>query len=349
MAKSDPGKYGSKPQEFLDFVKKAYAYQDEWLAAHADQEFKWEDTEHAAWWDQNSPEFDRDAMDDARVDMRAEEKWQQKMQPILEKEQAEKAWEKAAPEISNRVVSQVVNMVDMVNPELAKLLRDDKGRPDLRPEAAAKVDAADPIAYEVCDNEARFLIPLITELEKTGVPGLNHKLDARNPVHRTLLQRVRAAEEDIANAPPEDQMFGGKRFATVAEMQRLRNQIESSNDTPERKESRMADLEATRTCLTIEDLVAILTEESAARAKAEIERRDAVARKKYGQNLPTAPKPPEKAGQPPPREEPLPTAPPSVAGRPPILATGSELTTPGNPAAGGAKSLGEQVTSVLFK
>lgn len=353
MAESDP-KLAGLPEAFLAFVKKAYAYQDAWQEANKNETFKWEDAEHAKWYEDNAPEINREAMDEAKADMRAEEKWRQKMEPIEREKREVEAWEKARPKVNDRVNYLLVTMVDAARPELGKVLRDANGQPDLRPEAVAKAQELDPIASDILEEELMIVMPLLAELEKTGVPGLNYRLNPNaNPVHAAISHFVAEAERSILSSPAEEQIFNGKQFTPIAEMQRLREKVWNGLGSNEQKNQKIADLESTRTTLSIDDVQEIIRDDFATRAKAKIDRKDAVAKKKYGKNGNGAQVLPPENRQP--ATEPAPSAaPPKPAPvvqplRPPSISSESDALTTGNPSAGPAKTFGEGIAATLWK
>jgi len=366
MAKQDP-KLADLPAKFLAFVQKAYAYQDDWSAKNPDDEFKWEDEAHAAWYSRNAPPIDRDAMKDAADDMRVEEKVEKRLAPLREAEEkkqreaeAAQEWEQAKPKVNARVNTLVVTMVDAVNPELGKLLRDANGNPDLRTEAVARVEEADSVAHDILNDSAMELVPILAELEKSGHLR-DYRFNARDEslppavrrAHAAIQRHVEAAERDILSAPAAEQIFNGKQFTTTAEMSRLKSAIINGTGSNDQKRQKLADLDATRTCLTIDDLQDIIVAEFAARAKAQIDRIDGIARKKYAKNgngAPATAQNGERTPQPEPVPQPAPRPQPSPQpARPPSISSGSDMLTAPNPAGGTAKTTGEQVAAVLFK
>lgn len=262
QASGDP-KFKDVADKFLDYVKKHYAYQDEWAAQNPGKEFNPDEDEHKAWYELNQPDIHPKVLESGRVDMKAEELYNKRLKPELDKITADKALEKGMPVVATNVTKGIIQMVKLVDPELVKMVTDAAGNPDLSEAKVAALGEHDPIAKEVLDNAARAMEPMLLELELTAVPGYNYSLNPNaNAVHRRIDQFRQKYEADLV-AAPEHQIRNGKQFCTVAEMQ--------SNPA----------LSKTHWCLTIDDLVDMITDHYAAGATKEIQKLNALAEKKY--------------------------------------------------------------------
>lgn len=358
LARKDPKKHGKAPEQFLAFLKKNYAFQDDWMSKNPGQDFNAESPEYVEWLGQNPPPLDRDTIDKARTDMIIDQRVDERLAaitPELQKNKDEKIMRDQTPIISQNVNRQVYAMIDAVDPEFSKLCKDAAGNIDLGEASAARVDEADPIAHAVMMRISQTeLSPLIIELEKLATPGLNYKLDPdKSAVHRTIKRYWDQAERDLAAAPEEQQLRDGRRYLTIKQKAAATQSIMRGAGTSEEKEAKLNELEQGTWVLTIDDLEEIITDDLAERAKREIAALDAPARKKYARQATTAEngQPPARRENPQPRPESTPAPAPQPQGNrpPPSMSSGSDAVPVGRPDAGGEQSLGKQVRSVMFK
>jgi hypothetical protein len=360
MARNDPKK-AHLPGEFAAFVQKAYAYQDTWQNENEGAEFDWEHAEHAKWHRANFPAGIIQAeVDEARDDMKVDERVEKRLAPIREEqEKREKAertaaeYERVRPKINARVNSLVVTMVDAVDADLGRMLKDEKGNPDLRTETGNAVEEADPLAHELLNSAAAEAIPIWVELEKTGQLTDYAINPAKNEVHALIQQHIDQAESRLLAAPAAEQVFNGRQLIRIGDMIRRKQNIIHGPGTNEQKKQKIDDLEAAYTCLTVDDLQEIIRDDIAARTKLQLERLNGVAKRKFVRGgVESQPAPQKVERQPAPQPEPQPQQrpqPPAPPPRPPSLSSGSDMLTPGNPAGGGAKGHGDAVADVLFK
>lgn len=339
-----------KADELLAFIKKNYAYQDKWSESNPDKQFNADDEEHSEWYAANTPTglpekktIERAAMQSIS-DETAEAKWEKKFQPLIDEQKAEKAWQAAAPEASKRFDARLVDMVDRVDPELGKLLKKD-GKPNLGHEALNALDEADPFASEEINRVlGSGVADVLVELEKLAVPECRKLFNPeKNPTHRRIAEMIANAESDMAAAPREIQVSGGKQWISSAEYQRRLDAGESR-----------LELERTTWVITVDDLADIEIDAAAKRIKPVIERANELAKKKYGKNGGAAPAgaAPRANGHPSPQpapNHPNPPPVPSARRNPPSISSSGDAMPVNQPVSGAPQTFPEQVTGVLFR
>jgi len=328
LERTDP-QYKGATQAFLDYVKANYAYQAQWLKDNPDKQFNPEEEEHKAWYDQHDPGIEAEALDQAKIDMMVEEKVEAKLEPKIQAEKAQRAWQEALPGIAGQVNKAVFKMVKAVDEGLATILSENPTT-----ETIQKLEDADPIAKEVLDEISRTSLEAqVLELEKTTIPDLNFRLDPQsNPVHAEIAHFVREKEHDLMAAPAEARENNGKQFISLGDYARRANQINQDRNLSEAdKSQRMADMDATYWTLSVDMIEELLADSAAKKASTIIQKRNNLAKKKFGTAPPSAAAPAPAA----------PTAPPAAAvpsalpagfrARPPSGGGGADVVTGATP------------------
>lgn len=343
--------YRGKANQYQEWLKVGYAYQDKWLGDHPDEQFDPNADEHKAFYAANPCPVTPKEVDNGRIEMlaeaAAERKYLERVKPDLDRQEVEKVWQKARPQVDRNVCQSVVDMVEAARPDLAKHLRDANGQPNLSAEAVNIVDAADPIAKSILDEIAENqLVPMVTELEKNGVKDLKYRLNpANNAIHAQIDGYRAALEEEIQKLPADQQLRDGRLFTTISRFEALKKAIEDGPGARAEKDQRLADLSNSRWCPTIDDLKGFIVDHLAELAHNRIEKIDGMAKRKYPNGAPQPPAPVQPPPEPP---APLPT-PAASRGRPPSISSGADVVTTQNPGGGPPKSYGEQVADVHFK
>lgn len=338
--------------QYLDFLKLNYGYQDKWLADNPGKEFDWKDEEHSKWYDANVPNWipERNVVEraarQADIDAEVDRRWQEKMQPKIDEQAAEEAWQKALPTVAQRFDASLVSMVEKIDVNLANLLKKD-GKPNLGKEAEAALDAADPIASDEINDIIRKtgLMDVLVELEKLPIEACRKFFNPeKNPIHRRISQTIANAEREMNNAPRDQQIIDGKQFITAAEYDR---RLKAAK--PSEKEAVQAELDRTTWRITVDDVAELFVEDAARKAKENIESTKKKLQR-YGQKgTPAAPQPPSGVNTPPPQPPPTPPVNQPPYRGSPDLSSSADVTSTGSPSAGTEKSLGQRVTDQLFR
>lgn len=349
MASQD-SKHAETPGQLLEYFRQLYAYQDKWMADNPEKAWDANDAEHKDWFDAHPQPIDAETLEDAKLDMRVEKKVQERIKPVLDMTQKmdqEKAFQEAIPKITENLNKWQLTMVDAVNPALGAMVRDAQGKPALTKENIDRLAEADPIAKAVLDDlHDRRLMPVLIELEKTAAPGMNYRLQPRsNPVHAFIDDHRRRLEADLQSLPAADRVRNGKSFLTITEMNQRQQAIANGPGTRAVKEQKIAELERTHYCVSVDDLEDVITHEIAAEAKRTIEQIDGLGKKKYVKNGAPAAQTPQPAPAPAPAPSPARTAAP----RPPSISSQSEMVASPESGGHGTKSKGETAVEVHFK
>lgn len=329
-------KYAGLTSKFTAWIALIYAYQDQWAAANAGKEFEANDAEHDAWFEANPCPVDKKTLEKAKRSMEAEEIYERRAGPEMEaikeerkRQKAEQVWQDNAAEVYLAANVKILEMVRAVDPEMAKLLTNSAGVPDLSAANAKKADDYDPIAYEVLDVSAQRLWKMVVELEKTVLPGIEIKLLRTNGVHAAIIAAQEEEEKRIQLTPAEI-MKDGKRFVPVAEWITMTAEQQASHWT-----------------LTVDDMEALLVKNFAAQAKKSINHMDSTAKKKYGN-----PNPPvqERPTVQPPAPPVVPQAQPqSRKVNSPSISSPSDVVPSGGNTPPARKSYGEVAAAEHFK
>lgn len=352
LERSNPRQYSGLEQRYRDYVKAHYDRIATWNAEHPDTPYDPDAEENKTWYEANiPPELTEDVVDQAKIDMAAEAQVAERLKPIeaeRAKEKQEKALEAAGGQIVQQLDRKVLSLVELVDPELAKLVKDDKGNPVLTDANVAKLDEANPIAKEVLDEIVKDqLEPLLFELEKTTVPGLGYRLDPKtNPAHQAIASFLAKKEQDMTNAPARERIDAkGRRWVSLADYSRQMNAIQADSSMgPQERQGQIARLDRTVWTISADQLEDLMVDFYAKKAKAIIEKREVVARKRFKVAAPGATNgAPAPAPAPAPRAgiaSPKPNS-PSLGGQDAVV-TSSHLTQ------GSAKSFPKEATDVMF-
>lgn len=352
----DP-KFRGMAEKFVDYVKKHYAYQDEWMAKNAGKQFDPDADEHSAWYEANEVSVNPDDLDRGRIDLRVEARYNQTVKPQLDAMRAKDAFEQNLPSIAHNVTANILKFTEEVNPELAKLLKSADGKPDMSEDNVKKLSDIDPIAGEIMDETVRQeLEPLLLELEKTTIPGMNYRLNpAKYHSHAVIDQYRQKAEQEIIKGPADGQVVDGRKFVPLQEMQDLQSAA-MKGGTDADKEARLAEIDSKYWTLTVDHVESAIVKSFAEKAKTRIEKADKLAKSKYarGQVDPDPSLEPSRTAAP--AAAPIqPAASPAAAPgstsfkpKPPSMAPQPEVVTTGQPGGGTQKKFGQEITERLF-
>ena len=347
LERTEPEKWSGKPAQFLDYVKKHYAYMDKWATEHPGEEYNPDDNDHAAWYDKNQPDIEPEEIKEGRMSMKAEEKAYARVAPELQKITRDRAIQENEPAIRTNVQKNILSMVSKVDPAIAKILSDDKGNPNFSPDNINRLDEHDPIAKSVLDVVVRQQVePLVMALELSTIPALGMPLNpAVNQTHALIDNFRQKAETDLQSAPPEVRIQNGREFCTLAQMRTMQHNIVSSGISKSDQDAQIRSIGAKYWTLSVDDLEAVIVNHYAGEAKKTIENLDAVAKKKF--------KPSVSGGQPaaPAPAAPIPARPAPVIGKPNSPGGGSASDVVPTPSGGAQqpKSFAETAADRHFR
>lgn len=337
-----PEKFAGKAQQFADFVKKNYEYQDAWIANNPGKDFDPKDDEHSAWYEANQS-ISEDEIKDARAEVRFAEMAQKRMAPLLEKEKKkviEEAVQQSVPVVAKIFTDNVVKLVELVNPELVAHMKDDKGVLSIGEDSRERVAKADPIAAREIALVVDSVRPLIFDLEKSAIPALGFRLNpATNERHAEIDSFRKQAEAEIMAKPEAERMVDGKPFVTMDTYHGQLALIRKT--TPKSKlEAELQKYNDSVTTISIDQIEDKIVRHHAEKAKKIIDDIDSVAQRKYGQS----PKPGEAA-----KPGAAPAARPG-SGKPasPSVSSRSEQVTSAATGAVTEKTLAQQATNSMF-
>lgn len=341
-------KHAGKADAWVAYVKKHYAYQEEWAAKNPDKEFNPEDQEHEAWYDANYPDIDEKLLDKARIDMRVDQAFNERIRPREEAQERKQLLDENLPQIAHRIAERIGSFVTMVDPEIEKILRGPDGQLDWSDASIAKVMAHDPLANEIMDEMVQTggevipigngktiglgLKPLLLELEKTLLPGLGYKLNpAGNVLHARIDKYVRDAENKIAEMPSEKRTVEGRQFIPMSQYLEMRRRIFDKKVPAATKTQEFESIEAAY--WTIADQPDLIKEEMvtdfAVKTKARIEKFASLSKKspRVGtQPAPATQQTPTPAPSPSPAPAPAPA--PALTARPGPVPPGMKPNAP---------------------
>jgi len=351
LEQQNPDKYAGMADKYLAFVKALYVYIDEWEKANAGKTFDPDASEHEDWYAKNQPVIDPKAIEQAKIDLRVEARVKQVVDPKLARIEGKEAWEAALPQVAENIDSAVLRTINLVSPELAKLVTDASGKPVLNDQTIAAMEEADPIAKSILDIVVvRELKPVLLELERMAIPALGVRLNpSGNPLHAHINEYRTKMEKDMKSAPAEVRVQNGKEFLPLADYFRRQNEIQKGSGTFAEKQEKLQSMEDKYWILTVDQIAQMVVHDVGTKAKLLIEETDKLAQRKYGSQRSPTQKPAQPAT---PTPAPQPAPAPLPAGnkpRPPSIGGQSDLvTTPVNPT-GGKKSVGDQAVEVAFR
>jgi hypothetical protein len=343
LAEINPSKYGDSVKQFEDWCSKLYKYEEKWLAENPGKKFNIDDEEHAEFIEQNQPEIDEDDYEEAKIQHRVDEAYERRIAPEQRIKETRERIQAAMPTIVRNVHKGAYNLIEKINPELAALLKNEKGEIVMEDANFKKIEAADPIAYKGLIPIVTSAAQVLTSLEQISIPGISLKLDPENvPAHAEILALAKTYEDTLMKAPEDVRIVNGRAFITAADRAARIDKINAAKTSKATKQKKISELNDSTWTVGPEELSEILVEKLAAKAKASISENDELARKKYGgEKKPASPNyaPPivrPEAGAS--REKP----------RPPQAGGGVEQVTASSPTGDGDKKFSETATEVAF-
>lgn len=328
-------------EAFKKFALARYAYQDKWEQANPGRTFDANDSEHEEFY-KAQPQIDDDKYEEAKIALRVDRTVEERVNKALAPIREQAVMNESKVLLANAVQDRIVEMLKAVSPEVTAIAVVN-GRLDLSADNVAKITDADPIAASVLEpmllNELR---PLIVEIEKTTIPGLNYRLDpTRNQVHAAIADYVGKLEQKLAKSK---ETRGGKKFISIANYNERMAAIEAVK-SPAAKKAKAEALDREFFYVGPDDIETFIVESLSERAKAQIHQMDAIAAKKYKKN--GSPPAPKQDAQPTVATPPQPPT-PSVPARPPSMGSQTDAVDakPNNQTA--AKNWGETAVKTHF-
>lgn len=320
LSQTDP-KYAGKEKSFKDYLRKLYARQTEWEKANPDGEFNIADEEHADWYEANHPGVELKDIEKGKARLEARAEYDREFGPQIRALKQEQVLREKMPYIMSNVSKRVGDLVERVDPELAKKVRDASGRIVTGDKLKQVEETEDPVTVNVLmETTMNEVFPLLRELEMMGTDGLDYRLDPRNPQHQVLDIFRREKEAQMAEAPKDQQVVNGKQWVTISEMSRM-----ARGKSP----AEIADLEKQYWVLTVDDLAELLIDQSAKKAKAQIAQYNELEtkrQKRRGSSTPPTAQPPPVPAPKPPVPAPAPSSPKPMS--PSLSSTSDVVTSP---------------------
>lgn len=258
-------------EDLLKFWEAESAYQSNWEKKHKGEEFKPEDEEHAEFY-KREPAIDADALEMAK-DKASEERGSKKaaenataevqknLEPQLKKVreiELKERQEKLMPVIRESTEKAIVSMIEIADPEIAKLLEVD-GKKGISKEVVEKVKASHPQVFQLLDQEAFLLKHTIAEMEKFAALGQDYQpnfnlvivddkgqpvLRDERPVHvhGEIVDFAIQKEDQYAAQPKETSEWDGREFIRIGDFQAKQQAIRDSKMLDKNKKIALEEL-----------------------------------------------------------------------------------------------------------
>jgi len=222
MEKGDPGKYRDLTRRYIEGVKKAEAYAQEWKKQNPGADFDPQAEEHDAFFEKNEVTWEDEDFQEARTEMRVEkalEKQESKVKQKLDEIERKETAAELQPQIQRRKSDEVRSLVKEFNPDLAEAI-DDNARVDTEKFKAARSKA--PLATDIVMGEAAQLARFVEETKKLFHESGRFEFDGKNPVHDEIYRFAVSREEMMLKMPEEDRVDdSGRMFATRQEYSKM--------------------------------------------------------------------------------------------------------------------------------
>lgn len=364
LEEMNPGRKGIA-ERYLGFVNDRAEYQANWQKENPGKEFNPESDEHDDFWAKYK-EFDSprtaEELEEAKIEIKIDKRMEARFKPMEEQRRLESVRAQVRPLIAKQVIGQVQTLANMVSPELAKKMLDDKGNFKMTADDIKKLEedypVEIPILMEIIDGKRDHrgqIIPQTSLLNMLQVieqlPYAEHtgfRLNPNDPVHGRVLDYISEYERFMENAPPDvkfQQLNGEngqkllKSFITAADLVELQNQIYQSKVSQRTKDKKLKELDDKYWTVGPDAIEKLLLDDVSKAAKLQIERVNSLADKRAGKLTP--PKTfsaPVVVPQPAPRIE---------KPNPPSLQSGDVVAT-GDTSTPESKKLAESVGNRLF-
>lgn len=258
-------KFADLSERTMKFWKLEKDFIEQWKANPDNRGKTFDPAEHEEFYAKHEPQFDnaefkktvRQAERDA---LKAELKNEVSAEANKEvsKLRFETKWKEEAPLIDKAANDVVAQLVEDIDPELAKLLQVDN-ETVVSPETLDKIVAQDRLAGKVIVRESGYLARMIREVERLDRYPEHYQGDRQNPLHVTIFKAALDLEERIENLPKAQQVFDAEKgdnrmFINQGDYNRRIDKIQSSDATPAEKKKELEALNASTWTLDKEDV-----------------------------------------------------------------------------------------------
>lgn len=250
MASLDP-KAKDLPDRMLKFWKDEQDYISKWERDHPDEQFDADASDHRAFY-AGAPKVSRKEFkaaerriigDEVRESIQ-KEVVEKQVTPALERLQARELYREKSPEIHRETGEGVIRFVGMADDGIGKLMDQEDGGKVLNRDIAAKMQAEDPLAFDVINRQARILETELNELGKATKLGKFYKfrpdysvdIDGESVyVHAEITNLANRMEEEQLAKPKAKQVWDGKQFITRSQFGQMMGQIDQGPGSVEEK------------------------------------------------------------------------------------------------------------------
>ena len=196
------------------FYKQQAKFISDWKAKHGGKEFDEDAPEYVAFLEKNDPVDWDDDFDSDYNESRAVVATRREVEKGHERLRAEQQKAAAARDANARVEAEPVKALNELVAAVIPDAKDFDGD-------FAKLEELDPLAADVVERHGTRLRTEIVEFEKLFTPGLGYTPSADNPVHVKVLNDIYTIESGLLAMPEADQMWGGRKLASVEDFQQM--------------------------------------------------------------------------------------------------------------------------------
>jgi spore coat protein CotF len=336
----------------LKFYQREASYIEAWEAKNPGMPFDAEADEHQAFYN-TMPQVSEEMLEQGRAEyerarLKAEVKAELRQEDAPKEQEAQfkRKLQEVAPAANQQGNSAVIQLVQAVDPTLAKVLVvGDKAV--LTEETIAALEKANPAAFEVLNEQAEKVRVMTTELHKlTNMQGAYMpnpagaiKLVSTDETfypHAELVNFATSLEGELASCPREKTTREGKLFIRQGELnQRVDSIQQAQNMRPDQKQAAFRDLNNRYWTLGEREIQRALVATYAEKSKIRLKRLGVISDQPAAGGEPSAGQPSPKQGeaQPKPGAAGGAKAPPKPASsgatkRPPTTASASDKINP---------------------
>lgn len=204
-----PDQYKGITTQFKRFIGWLDTYRAQWEREHPGQEFDPSDDEHSVVIDARKPTFDDDDFDDARIELKLQRREKQR----LDKENEQRSRQSLEERVQAHRKHAPVAMLNMADEELGKKFETEGG----------KVFSDSPAAASAFAQSSRVVNAWLASFERIIHGKAELKPDQLDPVASDVVNFI-FSYEDMLKSNPDKAKRGGKRFATIEEMNTMPEQ-----------------------------------------------------------------------------------------------------------------------------
>lgn len=185
MQQANPGKYDGLNERITEFRTTESAYRRQWLKDNPGRKFDSKAEEHNDFYSESQPTFDQRDFERAEREMEkrvwkeeARAEARKEVEPELRQIRLQQQIAETKPLVQKAATEAMVQVLSAV-PEFATAMDNGKNQFVLSEERQQRMQTANPVLYELAQEETHKVMTVVAELEKMSRLGANYRMNER--------------------------------------------------------------------------------------------------------------------------------------------------------------------------